>query len=62
MYVLKDELDNYEEKFEKNYEDFLPKKPYLEPVQLVRIRIRPGQKAPDANESGSTTLQKSQIL
>jgi hypothetical protein len=57
MYVIKDEWDHFEEKYADTTQIFLSKRTVLDPVQLVRMHIRPGQKVPNPTGSGSTTLQ-----
>ncbi len=47
MYVFKDELDDFEEKFAKTIWNFLSKRSDPDLVQLFWVRIRPGQKVPD---------------
>jgi hypothetical protein len=44
---MKDESDHFEQKYAKLIQIFLSKRSYPDPVQLFRIRIRPGQKVPD---------------
>jgi hypothetical protein len=52
MYVIKDELNHFEEKFAKNYTDFLIKK--IRCGFGDRIRTRPGQKVPDPDPQKKT--------
>ncbi len=57
MFVIKDELDHFEEKFATNIQIFLLKRSDPDPVELfwIEIRIRPGQTVPDPTGSGHTT-------
>jgi hypothetical protein len=57
MYVIKNELDHFEEKF-PDIQTFLSKRSVPVPVQLVQIQIRPGQKVSNPTGSESTALQK----